>query len=487
MQLNDLLVGITVTERTVAENIEVSGLCYDTRKLQAGELFVARGGAETDGFLFIAEALQKGAVAVICTHKPAGDGPYLVVPDALRALAQLAANFYGHPARELTCLGVTGTNGKTTTTYLLKTVLERTLGAKVGLIGTNQNLIGETVVPTHRTTPEALELQALLREMVTEGCTHVVMEVSSHALVLHRTGEIQFAVAMFTNLTRDHLDFHGTMEGYREAKALLFRQADFAVLNLDDEAGAHYAQTVPCPCSTYAQKTDAADLVAKNVELFPNHVAFMAVEKGDIGRISLPIPGGFSVYNALCVTACCRALGISLAQIGVALATAHGVKGRVEVVPVPADFTVIIDYSHTPDALENILTAMRGITKGRVLCLFGCGGDRDKTKRPIMGGIALAKADLAIVTSDNPRTEKPMAIIEDILAGMHAEKARPYLVEPDRCKAIRLALSEAEAGDTVVLAGKGHETYQEINHVEHHLDEREEVAGYFAELNQSQR
>ena len=390
----------------------------------------------------------------------------------------MSANWFGHPADGLTLLAVTGTNGKTTSTYLLKAMLEGVLGARVGLIGTIQNLVGERALPASRTTPESWEVQQLLREMADAGCTHVVMEASSHALVLHRLDGLRFRAGLFTNLTQDHLDFHGTMEAYRQAKGLLFRQSGTAVLNLDDEAGRYYARTVAVPKLTYSERRDEADLTAKNLRLFPDRVEFEAVARGEIARVRLPIPGGFTVYNALGVLSCGLALGLPLDACAAALAKAPGVKGRAEVVPVPADFTVLIDYAHTPDALENILTAVRDFTEGRVICLFGCGGDRDRTKRPKMGAVAGALADLAVVTSDNPRTEDPEAIIRDILpglAGLPAEVA----VEPDRRAAIRLALSLARPGDTVVLAGKGHETYQEVGGQLLHLDEREEVAAFF--------
>ena len=269
------------------------------------------------------------------------------------------------------------------------------------------------------------------------------------------------------------------MEAYRAAKGLLFDQTDLAVVNLDDDAGRYYAESAPCPVFTYSERKDEADLVAKNIRLFPSHVEFEAVARNTIGRIFLPIPGGFSIYNALGVVACALNLGAGLPDIAAALRSARGVKGRVEVVPVPAAYTVIIDYAHTPDALENILTTVRDLTDRRVICLFGCGGDRDRSKRPVMGSIAAALADICVVTSDNPRTEEPVAIIADILKGMEGTDT-PVRVEPDRRAAIRLALSEAGTGDVVVLAGKGHETYQEINGVQFHLDEREEVAGFFA-------
>ena len=478
MRLNQLLAGVALTERR-AGDVECSGICYDTRTMEPGCLFVALPGYKTDGHKYIAQALEQGAAAVLCQHPPEGEGPWLVTPDARAALAAVSANWFGHPARDMTLLAVTGTNGKTTTTYLLKAMLEGVLGARVGLIGTNQNMVRDEVLPAHRTTPESWEVQQLLREMADAGCTHVVMEASSHALVLHRLDGLRFRAGIFTNLTQDHLDFHGTMEAYRDAKGLLFRQSDTAVLNLDDEAGRYFARTVAVPRLTYSERRDEADLTAKNLRLFPDRVEFEAVAAGAISRVRLPIPGGFTVYNALGVLTCGLALGLPLADCADALAKAPGVKGRIEVVPVPADFAVIIDYAHTPDALENILTTVRDFTAGRVICLFGCGGDRDRTKRPQMGAIAGSLADVAVVTSDNPRTEEPEAIIRDILPGLEGTAAQ-VVVEPDRRAAIRRALSLAKPGDTVVLAGKGHETYQEVGTRVLHLDEREEVAAYFA-------
>ena len=477
MKLSEVLAGVPVTRHQI-QDVEITGVCYDTRTMIPGCLFVALPGYKTDGHKFIQQALDRGAAAVLCRRPPAGEGRWLTTDDPRAALAAVSANWFGHPAGELTVLAVTGTNGKTTTTYLLKAMLEGVLGAKVGLIGTNQNLIGVESLPAHRTTPESWEVQKLLREMADAGCSHVVMEASSHALALRRLDGIRFAAGIFTNLTQDHLDFHKTMEAYRDAKGLLFRQCGAAVLNLDDEAGRYYAQTVSCPAFTYSERRDEADLTAKNLRLFPDRVEFEAVTTGAIARVRLPIPGGFTVYNALGVIACGLTLGLPLGKIAASLAEAEGVKGRVEVVPVPADYTVLIDYAHTPDALENILTTVRDFTRGRVICLFGCGGDRDRSKRPKMGAIAGQLCDVAVVTSDNPRTEDPMAIIDDILKGM-ADTAAERHVEPDRRRAIALALSLARPGDTVLLAGTGHETYQEIGEARRHLDEREEISAFF--------
>lgn len=478
MRLKALLSGVALLGGFADEDVEISGISYDTRTIQPGELFVALTGYKTDGHRFLREAVEKGAAAVICHKAPEEPGPWLIAADTRAALATVSANWFGRPADELTVIGVTGTNGKTTTTYLLKAMLEGVLGAKVGLMGTNQNMIGEEVIPAHRTTPESWEVQKLLRDMADSGCTHVVMEVSSHALALHRVDGISFQAGIFTNLTRDHLDFHGTMEEYRRVKGLLFRQTGTAVLNLDDEAGRYYASIVTCPALTYSENKDQADVTAKNIRLFPDRVEFEALTTGAIARVRLPIPGGFTIYNALGVIACGLALKLPLPQVCASLAEAKGVKGRIEVVPTPTDYAVIIDYAHTPDALENILTTVRDFTPGRVICLFGCGGDRDRSKRPVMGAIAAELADLVVLTSDNPRTEDPEAILADIQAGMEGSDT-PCMVVPHRREAIRRALDEAKSGDTVVLAGKGHETYQEIGTRRRHLDEREEVAAYF--------
>ncbi len=459
-------------------DMEITSISWDTRKLSPGALFFAIPGFKTDGGLFIDEAFRKGAAAVVCAES-VNDPRCIKVPDPRLALAQASKTWFDCPGDKMTLIAVTGTNGKTTTTYLLKEILEQVAGARVGLIGTNQNLIGDQVLEAHRTTPESYELQELLARMADAGCTHVVMEVSSHALCLGRVSGLRFRAGIFTNLTEDHLDFHKTMEAYRDAKALLFPLCDVGVVNLDDEAGRYYAAQAACPMFTYAENQPQADLVAKNPRLYPQKVEFEALSHDGLCRVTLPIPGGFSVYNALGTLACCLAMGLPLEPCALALKNARGVKGRVEVVPTGTDYTVLIDYAHTPDALENVLNTVRGFTKGRIICVFGCGGDRDPMKRPIMGAIAAKLSDVPVVTSDNPRTEDPLAIIENVLAGFRPEDPKP-VVEPDREKAIHLALSMARAGDTVLLAGKGHETYQEVNGQFRHMDEREIVAAYFA-------
>lgn len=462
------------------EDREIASIAWDTRKLTPGALFFAIPGFKTDGGLFIQEAFEKGAAAVVCA-KGVGDGRCIPVDDPRVALAEASAVWFDHPADSMTLIGVTGTNGKTTTTYLLKEILERTQGAVVGLIGTNQNIIAGREMEAQRTTPESYELQEMFAQMRDGGCTHVVMEVSSHALALHRVHGLHFACGVFSNLTEDHLDFHHTMEEYQQAKGLLFRQCDVGVVNLDDAAGRDYAQEGACSMFTYSENKAEADLTAKNLRLLPDRVEFEALSATELCRVVLPIPGGFSVYNALAALGCCVAMGLPLEPCAAALREVHGVKGRVEVVPTPTDYTVLIDYAHTPDALENVLNTVRGFTKGRVICVFGCGGDRDRAKRPIMGAIGARLADIPVVTSDNPRTEDPAAIVEEVLAGFRPTDPKP-VVEVDRPTAIHKALSIARAGDTVVLAGKGHETYQEVNGVKRHMDEREIVANYFATI-----
>ena len=475
MKLSDLLQEIPVLESTADLNMEITGVSYDSRRVGPGHLFVAITGYAADGHRFIPDAAARGAACVLCERRPEGEIPYLLVPNTRTALALLGANWYGHPADRMTVLGVTGTNGKTTVTYLLKSVLEQVLGAKVGLIGTIQNMIGEEILPTERTTPESFELQGLFARMAEAGCTHVVMEVSSHALYLHRVDCIPFAVGAFTNLTEDHLDFHKTMEAYRQAKALLFRRCGFSVFNVDDEQVARTVEEAACWSLTTAVRAKA-ELTAEDVELGADHVAFTACRKEQRVPVRVRIPGAFTVYNALTVLGMAVGLGIPLEAAAKALANARGVMGRMEVVPTPGkDYTVLIDYAHTPDALENVLKAVKGFCKGRVISVFGCGGDRDPIKRPIMGKLGVKLSDLAIITSDNPRTEEPGKIIADILKGV-AGIDKPYLVVENRREAIARAMREARADDIIVLCGKGHESYQEIDHVKYHLDEREEVA-----------
>ncbi len=478
MKLRELLQGIDLLEAGADLDMEITGVSYDSRNTRPGDLFVAMTGYETDGHRFIPMARARGAACVLCQERPEEEGPCVLVRDSREALALAGRNWFGNPAAAMTMTAVTGTNGKTTTTYLLKDVLEKTLGAKVGLIGTNQNMVGQEVLHTERTTPESFELQALFRRMADAGCTHVVMEVSSHALCLKRVAGIRFAVGVFTNLSQDHLDFHETMENYCDAKALLFRQCGAGVYNADDPWADRATRNAPCPLSSFGQA--AGDLRAQGVRLAADGVAFNALLGEETVPVHVGIPGGFTVYNALGVLAAARVLGVPLAAAAAALSTSEGVKGRAEIVPVPWNYTVLIDYAVTPDAIENILTTVRGFAKGRVVLLFGCGGDRDRGKRPKMGRIAARLADFVIVTSDNPRTEVPGDIIREILPGLEGSTT-PWAVVEDRVEAIRYALDHAQPEDVIILAGKGHETYQIVGREKRHLDEREVVAAYIAE------
>ena len=477
MKLRELLANIAVLETNTDPEMEIAAVAYDSRKVTPGCLFVAISGFATDGNRFIPMAMEKGAAAVVTARKPEGDIPYVLVESDRKALALLGVNFFGKPAESMTMIGITGTNGKTSSTLLLKHVIETVLHGKVGLIGTMENRIGDEVIPTERTTPESFELQQLFGRMRDAGCTHVVMEVSSHAIALDRVAGVHYDVAAFTNLTEDHLDFHKTMESYCDAKAELFRRCDRGVLNCDDPWFGRIRDNATCEICT-ASVTGTGDLQAKDLVLLSDGISFTAVLGAKQVPVKLPIPGKFTVYNALTVLGIALQLGISLEDGAAALATAQGVKGRVEVVPTPGkDYTILIDYAHTPDGLENVLSSVKDYCKGRLIALFGCGGDRDRTKRPIMGRIGAELADIAIITSDNPRTEVPSAIIADIVAGI-PQTAGKYEVIENRVEAIHHAMDIAEKDDIIVLAGKGHETYQEICGVKNHLDEREVVADY---------
>lgn len=458
----------------------VRGLALDSRKVEEGFLFFALPGEKEDGGEFIAEAKARGAACAVCEHPPETEIPYILVPDAHKALALCAAVWYGTPAGKLTVVGVTGTNGKTTTTYLIKQLLECTKVAKVGLIGTNQNLISDKTIPTDRTTPDALTVQRLLAQMVDAGCTYAVMEVSSHALMQSRVEGIRFRVGVFTNLTQDHLDYHGTMEAYCDAKSRLFDQCDIACVNGDDAWTERLLASFTSERITFGQGM-TNDLVGWRARYENDCVRFTACTDFDHEETRIGIPGGFSLYNALAALCAVQALGVPLSDAAKALTECVGVKGRCEVVPLDAPFTVIIDYAHTPDGLKNILSTVCGFADGRVIALFGCGGDRDKTKRPRMGRIAAALSDFVVLTSDNPRTEDPYTILRDVLPAI-LESRTPFAVIENRREAIGFALREAKARDVVVLCGKGHETYQEIGTIKYHLDEREVVRERFAQV-----
>ena len=473
MKLCDIIKNLDVKEIIGSADINISGISFDSSKVKPGNVFVCIKGFKTDGHSFARDAIDKGAVAIIAEYVPEDIASNIILVDNSRlALAKISAAFYNYPYKNFKLIGITGTNGKTTTTYLIKSVLENK-GYKVGLIGTNQNMVGNQVIPSHHTTPDSLELMELFRKMADEGAEYVVMEVSSHSLDLDRVAGCEFSVAAITNVTQDHLDFHKTMENYLAAKSKLFSMCEKGALNADDKSCDFIKDRASCALCTYGAD-NASDIKAENVEMDDRGVYFDVACDGMKEHIELLIPGKFSVYNALTAISCLVALGLSLKEIAEGLKAARGVKGRIEVVPLNTDYTVIIDYAHTPDGLLNIINTIKGFAKGRVVTLFGCGGDRDRTKRPIMGEIAGRLSDFCIVTSDNPRTEEPADIINDILEGISKTDCE-YTVVENRFEAIEYALDNAKKDDVILLAGKGHETYQILKERTIVFDEREIV------------
>ena len=480
MKLSELLKTIQPVQVTGSTEKDITGVNIDSRLVAAGHLFMAMRGTQTDGHAYIPAAIEKGAIAVLCEDMPEEPTPnitYIQVKDSENAVGKVATAFYGDPTSKMELVGVTGTNGKTTIATLLYNTF-RHFGYKVGLISTVCNYIDDRAIPTEHTTPDPITLNRLLGEMADSGCKYAFMEVSSHSIAQQRISGLKFAGGIFTNLTEDHLGFHKTMDAYCEAKAMLFTRCRHGVVNTDDAYAQKIMAHATCSLLRYAEKDPEAELRAEDIELAADHVAFTAKTAHEQAQVRLAIPGGFTVYNALAVIGAGLTLGIPLSKIADALKTASGVKGRVEVVPTPGKpYTVLIDYSHTPDSLENVLKTVRGFCKGRVIAVFGCGGDRDPFKRPIMGRIGAELADLCVVTSDNPRTEDPMAIIDAIVSGMQESK-HPYVVIENRVEAIGWAMAHAQKDDVIVLCGKGHETYQEIGHEKRHLDEREVVADF---------
>lgn len=456
-------------------DIDITGIAYDSRKVSAGNVFVCIKGYETDGHIYAKSAEKNGAAVIVAEDKIDVSVPVIYVESSRKTIAELACRFYGDPSKKLSLVGITGTNGKTTTTYLIKSILEAA-GKRVGIIGTNQNIIGDKILLTKSTTPttpNALELQQLFTEMVYNSAEYVVMEVSSHALALDRVHGCEFDVGVFTNLTQDHLDFHKTMENYFRAKAKLFEISKKGVVNHDDEYGKRICESSGCDILTVGLN-EGCELRAENIKVTSRGSSFDIIYRGESYAANIQIPGRFSVYNAICAAGAALQLGIDINTVIDGLAKAVGVVGRVEVVPTDTDYTVIIDYAHTPDGLENIIKCVKGFAEGRTITLFGCGGDRDSAKRPVMGEIAGKLSDYSIITSDNPRTEDPEKIICDIEAGMKRTNGK-YTVITDRREAIGYALDTAKAGDVIIMAGKGQETYQIIGKEKHDFDERIEV------------
>jgi UDP-N-acetylmuramoyl-L-alanyl-D-glutamate--2,6-diaminopimelate ligase len=473
----------------VTQDLQVHGVQYDSRKVGPGDLFVAIPGNTVDGHTFIDTAIANGAVVVVVQDDAARSDYYflhanvvkIVVPDSRQALAQIAANYHGHPSQTLRLVGVTGTNGKTTTAYLIRSILEAS-GGQAGLLGTIEyRFNGETVAASH-TTPESLEVNALLARMVERGCTAAAMEVSSHALSQHRVDSLRFQAAVFTNLTQDHLDYHGTMESYFHAKKALFDMLGtdgVAVTNLDDPYGKTIVENVRSRIVTYGS-TRQADVHASNIQLTIRGVRCTVETAGGQGTISSTLTGRFNISNLLAAYATGIGLGIPAREITQGIQAVEAVAGRFQQIPSPSGWTAIVDYAHTPDALEKCLRAIHEIQapggKGRVITVFGCGGNRDVGKRPLMGRIASQMSDVVIVTSDNPRREDPQAIIDQVVAGVVGNVQ--LHTEVDRRRAILQGLELAQAGDIVLVAGKGHETSQVIGETRAHFDDREEIRNY---------
>lgn len=455
-----------------AADVEIKGIEIDSRKVRDGYVFICISGMESDGHDFAKSAEANGAAAIVSQKPLDVKIPVIEVTDTLAETAVLASRFYGEPEKKLKLVGITGTNGKTTVSYLVKQILE-SAGKKVGIIGTNDILVGDQPVDIKSstpTTPNSLELHRIFAKMLDMGAEYAVMEVSSHALELHRVDGLHYDAAVFTNLTQDHLDYHKTMENYFAAKKKLFDISDAGIINIDDEYGARLAEDIPCRAVSVG--TNNSVFCAGDIEIDAKGVRFCVNVNGEKYAVRLGISGMFSVYNALCAIAAASAVGIDMQTICRALESASGVKGRLELVPTDTEYSVIIDYAHTPDGLENVLNAVNAFKKGRCIAVFGCGGDRDSTKRPIMGEIGARLADLAVITSDNPRTEDPEKIVADVAAGV---KTGDYKIIVNRRDAIKYALSIAEKDDIVLLAGKGQETYQIIGKEKTHFDEREVV------------
>lgn len=471
MKLYDILHGVCETS---LENIEITKISSDSREeLSEGSLFVCLVGKTFDAHSFIPELSKKG-VSVFITERDCNIPNQIIVSDTRAVLPLLWANYYGNPQRELKFIGVTGTNGKTTITTVFKNMLTG-LGIKSGLIGTCQNEIGDLVIPAERTTPEPNEFFALLRGMADEGCKWVVMEVSSQGLEQKRLGDVFFELAVFTNLTQDHLDVHGTMENYYQAKKLLFGRCKQALINTDDEFGKRYFDEITCPKKTYAAIGEA-DYTADGIKLFASGSQYWYSNGTKTFKTNVTLPGMYNVANTVAVLAGLEMIGIKPNDTVPLISKIIGVKGRCEIVPTEKDFTVVIDYAHTPDAIENILTNVKECALGRIVCLFGCGGNRDAKKRPLMAKAAAKHADLLVITSDNPRNEDPEAIIDDIVTGLDGIETDYVRIE-NRRDAIIWAVTNAKKDDIIVLAGKGHEDYQILaNNQKIHFDEREIVS-----------
>lgn len=467
MRLSELLDSVACSHEL--DDRQIKNVTCDSRAIAQGDLFVAIAGGRNDGHLYVPKAVQAGAAAVVC-ERDLGLPNQILVENSRVAYALICANYYHNPQRDLKLVGVTGTNGKTTITYLMRDIL-RSAGKKVGLIGTIQSEIGDMILPARHTTPDPMQLYSLLARMKAAGLEYVVMEVSSHAIDQHRVEGLRFAGAIFTNLTRDHLDYHITMENYYLAKRKLFDMCERAAVNLDDEYGARLYDEIACEKASVSIENDTADYTAHSVAFSAEGSRFIVVHGESIARVKICMPGYYSVSNAMCALACASQLGIEFHKILQGLQSCAGVLGRTELIKTGLPFTVIRDYAHDPDGLQKILSTVREFAAGRVVTLFGCPGERDRTKREGMGRVVAQNSDLAILTSDNPRSEDERQIIEDTLPGFTGGKTPPKVIA-DRYQAIRWAMENCRQGDILLLLGKGHEDYQVLKFGTVYFDER---------------
>ncbi|AEB75843.1 UDP-N-acetylmuramoyl-L-alanyl-D-glutamate--2,6-diaminopimelate ligase [Clostridium botulinum] len=482
MKLIQILKELDYTNLNGTLDLDVNKVEYDSRKILSGDVFVAIEGFNVDGHKFIPKAIENGAKVIVCSKDTEINESctYIKVENTRKALAIIASNFYGNPSNKIKLIGITGTNGKTTSTYMIKSILEHA-GCNTGLIGTIANFIGEEKIKAERTTPESLELHEMFKKMKDKNIEYCIMEVSSHSLSLDRVYGLEFSQGVFTNLTQDHLDFHKTFENYYEAKLSMFNNAKNSIINIDDSYGERMLKDIPNTNLKVTYSTERqADLVANNIVNHARGAEFDLIYKGTTIHINLSIPGIYNVYNALCSAGACLEEEISIEKVKEGLENVV-VPGRCENVTKKYNlgFDVIVDYAHTPDGLENILNTAKDFTKGRLISVFGCGGDRDKTKRPIMGKIGSDLSDIAIITSDNPRTEEPMSIIDDVVSGIDKDN---YVVVENRKDAIKEAMKIAKKDDVIVVAGKGHEDYQILKDKVIHFDEREVIADIVKEL-----
>jgi len=481
MKLNELLKNVEVLNILGDAEVEISGVNIDSRRIEAGHLFVAIPGTQTDGHKFIPKAVEQGAVAILCEYFPNKREPgitYIAVESTEDCVGEVATQFYGEPSKKLKLVGVTGTNGKTTIATLLYNMF-RKMGHKCGLLSTVCNYIEDEVIPADHTTPDPIELNRLLSRMVEAECEYAFMECSSHAIAQKRIGGLNFAGGIFTNLTRDHLDYHGTFENYRDAKKAFFDALDkdaFAIINADDKNGMVMVQNSKATVKTYSTRT-MADFKAKIIECHFEGM-YLDINGKEVG---VQFIGKFNVSNLLAVYGTAIMLGKKSEDILVILSTLKSVNGRLEPIHSPEGYTAIVDYAHTPDALENVLNAIHEVLngKGKVITVCGAGGNRDKGKRPLMAQEAVKQSDKVIITSDNPRFEEPEDIINDMLAGLDIKQMKKVVSIVDRREAIRTACMMAEKGDVILIAGKGHEDYQEIQGVKHHFDDKEVVKEIF--------